>query len=83
MLDDRNRYRPRTLEELASDPAPVSWINQPVPPDNVATLVPRQRSIHAVLVESLNSAQALLTRLEHPGVSVPRRRWRRCWSSTA
>jgi hypothetical protein len=43
---------------------PLTLPNEPVPPDNVATLVPRQRSIHAVLVENLNSTQALLTRLE-------------------
>jgi hypothetical protein len=42
-----------------------------VPPDNVATLVPRQRSIHAVLVENLNSTQALLARLELLGVQAP------------
>jgi hypothetical protein len=54
----------------------VTWLNEPAPPDNVATLVPRQRSIHAVLVENLNSTQALLTRLEHPGVSVPRQEQR-------
>jgi hypothetical protein len=43
-----------------------------VPPDNVSTLVrPKQRSLHAVLVESLNNTQALLSRLE-AGVVVPR-----------
>jgi hypothetical protein len=68
-LDDK--YRPRTFEELAGDPTPVTLINEPLPPDNVTTLVPRQRSIHAVLVESLNSTQALLTRLEN-GVCVPK-----------
>jgi len=56
---------------MASDPVPVSWINEPAPPDNVTTLVPRQRSTHALLVESLNSTKALLTRLES-GVTVPR-----------
>jgi hypothetical protein len=45
-------------------PDPVSLINEPLPPDNVSTLVPRQRSIHALLVESLNSTRGLLTRLE-------------------
>jgi len=69
------RYWPRQCDEMAGDPAPVSWINEPVPPDNVAALVPRQRSIHAVLVENLNSTQALLTRLE-AGVTVPRQEQR-------
>ena len=67
-----DRYWPRRFEEMASDRAPVTWLNEPVPPDNVATLVPRQRSIHAVLVESLNSTKALLTRLESGRVCVLR-----------
>jgi hypothetical protein len=71
MLDDRDRYWPRRFEEMASDRTPVSWLNEPVPPDNVSALVPRQRSIHAVLVENLNSTHALLRRLES-GVHVPR-----------
>jgi hypothetical protein len=74
MLDDK--YRPRTFEEMASDQTPVTWLNEPVPPDNVATLAPRQRSIHAVLVENLNSTQALLTRLESGRVCVPRQEQR-------
>ena len=76
MLDDRDRYWPRRFEEMASDPVPVSWLNEPTPPNNVATLVPRQRSMHAVLVENLNSTQALLTRLESGGVTVPRNQQR-------
>jgi hypothetical protein len=60
---------------MASDRTPVSWINEPLPPDNVSTLVPRQRSIHAVLVENLNSTRALLARLE-AGVTVPRQEQR-------
>ena len=67
-----NRYWPRTSEELAEDPIPVSLINQPLLPDNVRTLVrPNQRSLHAVLCEALTNTQALLTRLE-AGVTVPR-----------
>jgi hypothetical protein len=62
MRDDR--YWPRQFEELAGDATPVTLLNEPLPPDNVGVLVPRQRSLHAVLVESLNSTQALLTRLE-------------------
>ena len=60
------------FEEMARDRTPVTWINEPPPPDNVATLVrPKQRSLHAVLVENLNSTRALLRRLER-GVHVPR-----------
>jgi hypothetical protein len=49
---------------LAADPTPRNFINQPLPPDNVATLVPRQRSIHAMLVENLNATRALLRHLQ-------------------
>jgi hypothetical protein len=67
------RYWPQQFD--GSDCTPVSWLNEPTPPDNVATLVPRQRSIHAMLVENLNSTQALLARLE-AGVTVPRQEQR-------
>jgi hypothetical protein len=70
------RYWPRRFDEMASDPVPVSWINEAAPPDNVSALVPRQRSIHAVLVENLNSTQALLTRLESGRVCVSRQEQR-------
>ena len=57
---------------MAEDPIPVSLINQPLPPDNVRTIVrPTQRSLHAVLCEALTNTQALLTRLES-GVCVPK-----------
>jgi hypothetical protein len=73
MLDDK--YRPRSFEELADDPTPVTLINEPVPPDNVRTMTivraERARSLHAVLCEALTNTQALLTRLE-AGVTVPR-----------
>jgi hypothetical protein len=69
-----NRYWPRRFDEIEG--TPQTWINEPVPPDNVSTLVPRQRSIHAVLVENLNSTQALLTRLESGRVCVPRQEQR-------
>ena len=73
MLDDPERYWPRRFEEMASDPIPVSLINEPLPPDNVSALVrTKQRSLHAVLVENLNSTQALLTRLESGRVRVAR-----------
>src|SRR5215472_5765244 len=75
MLDDETRdrrYHPRSFEELAEDPIPVSLINEPVPPDNVCTLArPRQRSLHAVLCEALTNTRGLLARLE-AGVTVPR-----------
>ena len=62
----------RQLDELAGDPTPLTLINEPLPPDNVSALAqPKARSLHAVLVERLNSTQALLTRLES-GVTVPR-----------
>jgi hypothetical protein len=57
---------------MESDPVPVSWLNEPVPPDNVRSIVrPTKRPMHAVLCESLTNAQALLARLE-AGVTVPR-----------
>jgi hypothetical protein len=67
-----DRYWPRRFDEMASDRTPVSWLNEPLPPDNVSALVrTKQRSLHAVLVENLNSTRALLRRLEL-GVHVPR-----------
>jgi hypothetical protein len=60
-----SKYWPRTSEELAEDPIPVSFINQPVPPDNVGVLVPsQQRSLHAVIAQSLKDTEALIGRLE-------------------
>jgi hypothetical protein len=50
-------------------------INEPLPPDNVATLVPKARSLHAVLCEALMNTQALLARLE-AGVTVSRQEQR-------
>jgi hypothetical protein len=64
-----NRYWPADAAEAELQ---VSLLNEPLPPDNVRTLVQsKQRPLHAVLVESLNATQALLTRLEN-GVTVPR-----------
>jgi hypothetical protein len=72
MLDDKDRYRPRRLEELEVDPIPLSLINEPVPPENVSAMpVPKARALHAVLVESLTNTRALLQRLEL-GVQVAR-----------
>ena len=69
-----NRYWPRQLDEIEG--TPQTWINEPVPPDNVRTLVrPNQRSLHAVLCEALTNTQAVLARLE-AGVMVPRQEQR-------
>ena len=69
-MDDK--YHPRMMDEMASDPVPVSLINEPVLED-VRELRPgaKQRSLHAVLVESLTNTKALLSRLE-AGVHVAR-----------
>jgi hypothetical protein len=57
---------------MASDPVPVSWLNEPLPPDNVSALVrTKQRSLHASLAETLASSRDLLTRLEHGHVQAP------------
>ena len=64
------RYWPRQFHEIEG--TPQTWINEPLPPDNVRALVrPNPRSLHAVLCEALTNTQALLTRLE-AGVTVPR-----------
>jgi len=60
---------------MASDCTPTTWLNEPLPPDNVTALVPRQRSLHAVLCQALTNSRALLTRLES-GVTVPRQEQR-------
>ena len=47
------------------DPIPKSLINQPVPPDNVGLMVPsQQRSLHAMVAQSLKETEALIGRLE-------------------
>ena len=69
-----NRYWPRQFHEIEG--TPQTWINEPPPPDNVSALVrTKQRSLHAILVESLNSTRALLRRLEL-GVHVARQEQR-------
>jgi hypothetical protein len=69
-LDDK--YRPRTFEEMADDRTPTTWLNEPLPPDNVRSIGrAARRPLHAVLCEALTNTQALLTRLE-AGVTVPR-----------
>jgi hypothetical protein len=68
---DRSRFWPRSFAHEPDDVPPVTVLNEPIPPANVTAMPARHRSLHAVLVESLNSAQALLARLER-GVHVPR-----------
>jgi hypothetical protein len=60
-----SKYWPCPIDEL---PNRRSLISEPLPPANVVSL-PRSRSLHAVLVESLNATKALQRRLED-GVSV-------------
>jgi len=66
-----DRYRPAQINEMENR---RSLISEPVPPENVIAL-PKARSLHAVLVENLNGARALLRRLED-GVHVPRQEQR-------
>lgn len=69
-MDDK--YHPRSFEELAGDPTPVTLINEPVPADNVGVLAPkggRQRSLHAIIAQSLADVEGLIARLE-AGVGV-------------
>jgi hypothetical protein len=64
------RFHPRSFEEMASDPVPVSFLNEPLPPDNVGVLVPAQaRPLHAVVAQTLADVEALIARLE-AGVDV-------------
>jgi hypothetical protein len=65
-----DKFWPRPFEEIEG--SGVSLLNEPILVDAVELRpAAKQRSLHAVLVESLNSTQALLTRLEN-GVAVPR-----------
>ena len=66
-----SKYHPVRVEEMENRP---SLIGEPTPPSNVISL-PKSRPLHAVLVENLNSTQALLRRLED-GVTVPRQEQR-------
>jgi hypothetical protein len=56
------RYRPQTFDELESDRTPVSWLNEPLQPDNVRSIGrAARRPLHAVLCEALTNTRALLT----------------------
>jgi len=49
------RYWPRQFHEIEG--TPQTWINEPLPPDNVRALVrPNPRSLHAVLCEAPTDA---------------------------
>jgi hypothetical protein len=61
------KYHPAQIDEIENR---RSFISEPAPPPNVVSL-PKSRPLHQVLVENLNSTQALLRRLED-GVTVPR-----------
>jgi hypothetical protein len=64
------RYWPRQFDEIEG--TPLTWINEPVPPDNVRSIGrAARRPLHAILCEALTNTQALLARLE-AGVTVPR-----------
>jgi hypothetical protein len=68
------RYWPRPFDEIEG--TPTTWLNEPVPPDNVRSIGrAARRPLHAVLCEALMNTQALLTRLE-AGVTVPRNQQR-------
>ena len=57
------RYWPRQFEELQADAIPRTLINEPML-DNVIAL-PKPRSLHASLCETLASSRGLLVRLEN------------------
>jgi len=62
-----SKYWPAQIDEVENR---RSLISEPVLPDNVATLVPRQRrSLHAIVAQNLADAEALIVRLED-GVAV-------------
>jgi hypothetical protein len=68
------RYWPRRFDEI--EDTPLTWINEPVPPDNVRSIgCAARRPLHAVLCEALTNTQAVLARLE-AGVTVPRQEQR-------
>jgi hypothetical protein len=66
-----SKFHPAQIDEIENR---RSLISEPSPPDNVVAL-PRSRSLHQVLVESLNATKALLRSLED-GVSVSEHRHR-------
>jgi hypothetical protein len=65
-----SKYWPRTNEELAEDPIPVSFINRRPLPDNVTTLVPsQQQPLRAVIAQTLKDVEGLIDWLD-TGVAV-------------
>jgi hypothetical protein len=76
MTNKQNKPLPDWAQDMAqvpfnpmADRAAFNF-NEPLPPDNVATLVPKARSLHATLCEARAQSQALLSRLEN-GACVP------------
>jgi hypothetical protein len=66
-----NKYWPRQFDELATDPIPATFINEPPLADNVGVLVlPKARSLPALIAQALSDAEALIDRLELVGVDV-------------
>jgi hypothetical protein len=61
-----NKYWPAQIDELEDR---RSLISEPLSPPNVISLPKTRPSLHAALVENLNSTRALLRRLED-GVEV-------------
>ena len=63
-------YRPWDWADDDAPGAGVSFISRPPMPDNVGVLVPaQQRSLHAVIAQSLKDIEGLIARLE-TGVRV-------------
>jgi hypothetical protein len=57
------RYWPRQFDEIEG--TPQTWLNEPVPPDNVAMLVPhKRRSLHAIVAQNLADVEDLIARLD-------------------
>jgi hypothetical protein len=57
-----DRYHPAQIDEVEDRP---SFINTPLPPDNVGVLVPsQQRSLRAVIAQNLKDVEGLINRLD-------------------
>jgi hypothetical protein len=58
-LPDDDKYHPRSFDELAGDRTPTTWLNEPSPPDNIRTLVPKARSLHVLCWSRASTARRL------------------------
>jgi hypothetical protein len=56
------KYWPRQFDEMAEDPVPVSFLNEPLPAE--------ARPLHAIVAQSLADVEGLIARLETTGVRV-------------